>query len=56
MQGVNEEHYMTMRTMEEMRGIVQDSGIDIGEEFEGIFKMAAAADGAEDQCCLVRMG
>lgn len=52
--GVHEEHYMAIRSKEEVRDLVADAGIELEDgTFEHVFKMAADADGEEAKCCLV---
>lgn len=52
--GVHEEHYMAIRSKDEVRDLVADAGIELEDgTFEHVFKMAADADGEEAKCCLV---
>jgi hypothetical protein len=51
--GVKEEHYMALRSKQEVAELVQEAGIELSEEdFERAFAMAVEADSEEGQCCL----
>lgn len=51
--GVYAEDYLKLLSVEDMKGLVAEAGVNIQEEeFGSIFNMASEADGSEGQACL----
>ncbi|KAK9804914.1 hypothetical protein WJX72_011725 [[Myrmecia] bisecta] len=51
--GISEEHYLKLRSKDELRDILAAAGITLeAEEFGHIFAAACAADKADNRCCI----
>lgn len=54
--GVKEEHLLALRNRDDIRDLLQKSGVDLlDDEFEAAYEMAAGADdvqGGGQRCCL----
>jgi len=51
--GVNESHFIELRTKEDVQALCEEAEIRLSpEEFDAIFSMASEADGEEGRCCM----